>query len=282
MQSLTGKVTVVTGASRGLGRGIAIVLGEAGATVYVTGRSVRGAPTPTGAPETIEETAEMVTARGGTGIPVRCDLTVDTEVEALFRRVASEHGRLDLLVNNAWGGYENMDGFDVPFWELPAWRWDSMFRAGVRTHFTASRSAVPLMLAQGHGLIVGTAFWDHDRYCRPLVQDVAFATMIRLAYGMALELRPHNIAAIALSPGWPRTEAIYRGFHTDENHWTEVPELARTESVEYAGRAVVALATDPDIMNDSGCVLTAGDLARRYSFTDVDGRYVPPYTIDEA
>src|SRR5207248_5361917 len=141
---LRGKVAVVTGASRGVGRGIAVTLGQSGATVYVTGRSVRDGPTTRNQPETIDETAEVVTVRGGVGIPILCDHTVDDQVHALFDRVKQDHGRLDILVNNAWGGYEDTQSFDVPFWEQPLWRWDTMFAAGVRAHYTASHLAVPL------------------------------------------------------------------------------------------------------------------------------------------
>jgi NAD(P)-dependent dehydrogenase (short-subunit alcohol dehydrogenase family) len=155
-------VAVVTGASRGAGRGIAMVLGQAGEVVYVTGRTTRESPSSANRPETIEETAELVTAAGGQGIPVRCDHTDDAQVEALFRRVEADHGRLDILVNNAWGGYEDMTGFGAPFWDQPLWRWESMFTAGARTHFVTSRFGAPLMLPQGRGLIVSTTFWDRD------------------------------------------------------------------------------------------------------------------------
>ena len=167
MQRLKDKVVVVTGASRGGGRGIALVLGEEGATVYATGRSIRGGSTRPDLPgTTIEDTAEQVTARGGIGIPVQCDHTQDKQVEALFQRVKQEAGRLDILVNNVWGGYENYDdaSFDLPFWKQPLWRWDKMFSAGVRAHFTASRLATPLMISHYQGLIVNTTAWDRGKY----------------------------------------------------------------------------------------------------------------------
>lgn len=274
MQRLKGKAAVVTGASRGGGRGIALVLGEEGATVYVTGRSVRGEPTPRNLPETIDETAEMVTARGGAGIPVRCDHTVDAEVEALFEHVQKEQGQLDILVNNVWGGYEDFESWDDPFWEQPLWRWDKMFTAGVRAHYTASHFAVPLMLPNHQGLIVNTTFWDRGKCLTNLFYDLAKTAINRMAYAMALELREYSIAAVALSPGWMRTEEVMRHDHTPE-------ELARTESVEYIGRAVVALATDPNIMQKSGNTLMVGDLAREYGFTDIDGRQIPPFRMPE-
>ena len=165
MQRLSGKVALVTGASRGAGRGIAQVLGEEGATVYVTGRSVRDGSVTEGRTGSIDQTAEMVTARGGVGIPVRCDHTVDAEVEALFEQIEQVQGRLDLLVNNVWGGYERYRDadFDAAFWQQPLWRWDRMFDAGVRAHYLASRLAAPLMIAQRSGLVVNTTFWDRGK-----------------------------------------------------------------------------------------------------------------------
>ena len=282
MPDLSGQVAVVTGASRGAGRGIALALGDAGATVFVTGRSVRGASTREDLPATtVEDTAERVTARGGVGIAVRCDHTDDTDVEALFERVQREQGRLDLLVNNVWGGYEDYDGasFDAPFWEQPLWRWDKMFVAGVRAHFSSSRLAAPLMISQGCGLIVETTFWDRGKYLGSLPYDLAKTAINRMAYGLALELRPYNVAAVALSPGWMRTEAVLQNYVIDEQHWQTVPDLSRTESVEYIGRAVAALASDPDVMDKTGRILTVGDLAREYGFTDVDGRQPPAYRL---
>jgi NAD(P)-dependent dehydrogenase (short-subunit alcohol dehydrogenase family) len=282
MSDLKGKVAVVTGASRNAGRGIALVLGEAGATVYVTGRSVQGSePTTPTASGNIDQTAEMVSSRGGVGIPVRCDHTVDEQVDKLFRRVKEEQGRLDILVNNVWGGYENMEGFDAPFWEQPQWRWEKMFGAGVRAHYTASCLAVPLMLPKRQGLIINTTFWDRGKYFKPLLYDLAKAAINRMAYGMALELREHDIAVVALSPGWLRTEHILREYKTDDLDAHKIDDLVTTESTQYIGRAVVALATDPDVLEKSGRVLTVGDLAREYGFADVDGRQVPPFRIPE-
>ena len=283
-QRLRGKIAVVTGASRGAGRGIACVLGEEGATVYVTGRSVRGGATTENQPETIDETAEMVVQRGGLGIAVQCDHTVDADVEALFGRVTAEQGRLDILVNNVWGGYEDYDGetFDAPFWEQPPWRWDKMFTGGVRAHFTASRLAAPLLIAAGRGLIVNTTFWDRDNYLGSLPYDLAKTAINRMAYGMALALRAHNVASVALSPGWMRTEAVLRHTNTDEAFWRANPDLARTESPFYIGRAVAALAADPDVIAKSSQTLTVGALAREYGFTDVDGRQPPPFHITDS
>lgn len=288
-------IAVVTGASRGAGLGIAVELGAAGATVYVTGRSTREQPAQAygqilalsdmqAVPGSIEETAEAVTRAGGHGIAVRCDQTQEEEVAALFARVDKEQGRLDLLVNNAWGGHETFDGvFQAPFWERPMTHWASMFDHGVRNHLLASRLAAPLMIRQRKGLIVTTTFWDRGRYMQGnLFYDLAKAAMTRLAFGMAEELRPHNVASVAVSPGWMRTEFVLAGHKTDEAHWQERPALARTESPRYLGRAVAALTADPSVLAKSGGVYRVGDLASEYGFTDVDGRRVPPFELDAA
>lgn len=296
MMNLEHCVAVVTGASRGAGRGIAVELGAAGATVYVTGRSTRGAPAPTYGelmarsgldrlPGSIDETAAEVSRAGGCGIAVRCDHTQENEVAALFQRVEDEQrGRLDLLVNNAWGGHEQFDGvFRSAFWERPMTQWDAMFDRGVRNHLLASRHAAPRLVRQGRGLIVTTTFWDRDRYMAGnLVYDLAKSTMTRLAFGMAQDLKPHGVASVAVSPGWMRTEFVLAGHHTDEARWHERPELAGTESPRYAGRAVVALAADPAVLDKTGRVLRVGDLAREYGFNDIDGRQVAPFELDGA
>ncbi|HYR83092.1 MAG TPA: SDR family NAD(P)-dependent oxidoreductase [Terriglobia bacterium] len=278
-QSLQGKTAVVTGASRGAGRGIALSLGEAGATVYVTGRSVRGETTTENLPGTIDETAEAVTARGGKGIAVRCDHTVDADVEQLFARVQREQGQIDLLVNNAWGGYEQHDyrKFAAPFHEQPLRHWDGMFTAGVRAALVAGRFAVSLMLPQKRGLIVNITAWDQNKFLVNLFYDVAKNAINRMTYGLARELRPHNIAAVALAPGFIRTERVAGAFEAAGNK----DYLNFTESPEYAGRAVVALAADPNVLEKSGKILTAGDLAEEYGFTDIDGRRIPAFRLPE-
>lgn len=290
MQRLKDKVAVVTGASRGAGRGIALVLGEEGATVYVTGRSVRGEQTTGFRGATIEDTAEQVTARGGLGVPVRCNHSVDEEVKNLFDRVRQESERLDILVNNAWAGYETISEVNgesdwqewlTPFWKQPLSRWDVMFKVGVRSHLVSSYFAMPLMLPYRQGLVVHTTFWDRDKYHPPLSYYLAKATVNRMAYIMALELREHNITAVALSPGWMRGENILRQYQTNDLVAHKIDDLATSESTQYIGRAVTALATDPDVMQKSGSVLTAGDLAREYGFTDMDGRQIPPFMIPE-
>ena len=278
--ALNGRVALVTGASRGAGRAIAAVLGVAGATVFVTGRSVRGKPTTQGMPEVIEETAEEVTRRGGTGIPVRCDHTADAEVERLFDRIRGEHGSLDLVVSNAWGGYEAYgDDFDAPFWEQPLSRWDAMFTAGVRSHLLTSCLAAPLMLEprpDGHPrLILTTVAWAFGGFLGNVIYDAAKAAIVRTAYTMSRELRTHNVAAIALAPGWMRTERVIaaqreQGF-----------ELDGSESPEYLGRAVGALAADKGVMGKAGQVLAVGDLAREYGFSDIDGRQPAAFRIPD-
>jgi NAD(P)-dependent dehydrogenase (short-subunit alcohol dehydrogenase family) len=291
---LQGHIAVVTGASRGAGRGIAIELGAAGATVIVTGRSTRAAQPlehyagilalggASTLPGTIDDCAEEVTRAGGHGIALRCDHTQPDQVEALFARVQAEHGRIDLLVNNAWGGHESFDGvFEAPFWQHPLAHWDAMVDRGVRNHLLAARAAAPHLVAQGQGLIVATTFSDRERYLRGnLYYDLAKAAINRLAFGIAQELRPHGVASLALSPGWMRTEFVLAGHRTDEAHWHEVPALARTESPRYLGRAVAALAADAQVMGKSGAVHRVADLAREYGFTDIDGRQPPAFELD--
>lgn len=278
MATLQEKVAVVTGASRGAGRAIALVLGEAGVTVFVTGRTVRSAPAVDGLPGTIEETADEVTARGGRGVAVRCDHTVDHEVEALFERVRTECGRIDLLVNNVWGGYEGHT-FGIPmgpFWEQPREQWESMFVAGVRPHLVASQLAAPLMIGQPSGLIVSTVAWAYDEYLRNVYYDLSKAAVVRMIRGMAHDLRSHGVAAVAVAPGFMRTERILAA------HAAHPFDLSVTESPEYLGRAVRALAEDPNLMSKSGQVITVGDLAREYGFTDVDGRQPAAFRMPTA
>jgi NAD(P)-dependent dehydrogenase (short-subunit alcohol dehydrogenase family) len=295
-RSLTGKVAVVTGGSRGAGRGIAHELGAAGATVYVTGRSTRESPAGAYAgllaqaglsklPGSIDETAEEVTRAGGRGIPVRVDHTDEAQVRQLFARVAREQERLDVLVNNAWGAHETFtpESLSAPFWEQSLENWDSMFNRGVRNHLLSSRAAAPQFLKQKAGLIVTTTFWDHDQYLKGnLLYDLAKSAMNRLAFAVAQELRPHGVTSVAVSPGWMRTEFVMMGHKTDEQHWRERPALARTESPRYLGRAVAALAADPQAFAKTGRVLLVGDLAQEYGFTDIDGRVVSPFLMEAA
>lgn len=278
MKPMAGKVVVVTGASRGAGRGIAGVLGRAGAIVYVTGRSVRGDQTkPELSGTTIEDTADLVTARGGTGIPVRVDHTEDAQIRSLFERVESEQGKLDLLVNNAWGGYEDYPHhggdasvFDAVFWDQPIERWDKMWLAGVRATLVTTKAALPLLFAQRRGLIVNTTLEiDPDFYDVALFYRTAKLAINYLTLGMAHDIYERGgypIAVVGLAMGWMRTEAVMQNFR-EELHPPR--ELSETDSVEYGGRAVLALATDPHIMNKSGKIFRVRDLAQEYGFEDV-------------
>jgi NAD(P)-dependent dehydrogenase (short-subunit alcohol dehydrogenase family) len=272
-------VAVVTGASRGVGKGIAAVLGEAGAVVYVTGRSVRGQPSTEGLPGTIEDTADLVTKRGGRGIAVRCDHTKDQEVEALFERVRREQSCLHLLVNNAWGGYERHPGagFAGPIWQQPLQHWDGMFTAGLRSHFTAIRLAAPLLTSDRGGaqprLVVNTMAWAFDSYLGNLFFDVANGAILRMTRGLAVELRPFEAAAVAVAPGFVRTERV-------QAQAKQQPlDLSKTESPEYIGRAVATLAHDPEVIEKSGRLLLVGELAREYGFTDLDGKQPAPFKL---
>lgn len=283
MAQLNDVVALVTGASRGAGRGIALELGAAGATVYVTGRSVGGGPTTDSVPGTIDETAREVTERGGRGIAVRCDHTIDADVESLFSRIRDDRGRLDILVNNVWGGYESSDCRPlplVPFWEQSLHQWDGMFTAGVRAHLTAARLAVPLMLPQRRGLIVSTtANLEALPYLRNLFYDLAKNAVARLAWAMAQELREHGIAALAVAPGFMRTERVVEAFRR-----AGAPDAINgpggpTETTAYLGRAIVALASDARVIEKSGQLVDVGTLAREYGFTDIDGTQPPPFRI---
>lgn len=288
-------IALVTGASRGAGRGIAVELGAAGTVVVVTGRSTRDRPAEgyggilglsglAAAPGSIEDTAEAVTEAGGFGIAMRCDHSDADAVDDLVARIERETGAIDLLVNNAWGGHESFDGrFEAPFWEQPLSHWPAMMDGGARLHWLAARAVAPRMAGRGRGLIVATTFWDEGRVMRGnLCYDLAKSAICRLAIAMAEELRPQGVASLALSPGWMRTEWVLAAHATDEAHWRDVPALARTESPRYLGRAVAALAADPQVMRHSGRVLRVADLAEAYGFTDIDGRRVPAFALEPA
>jgi NAD(P)-dependent dehydrogenase (short-subunit alcohol dehydrogenase family) len=289
MQSLKGKVAVVVGATRSSGRGIACMLGEAGATVYCTGRTVRGNPSPIGRPETIEETAEMVTARGGTGIWVQVDHIRPDQVQALFDRVKTEqNGRLDLLVNVISGDHHIdraiLSGARYePFWEQSLSKGLHTQRDGVHTHIITNYYAAPLMVANRVGLIIEINDGNHLQYNNcGVFYSLSKTSPILLAYLMAEELKEHNVAAVSLTPGWLRSEGMLDGFGVTEANWQDalkqVPDFINSETPFYIGKAVVALASDPNIMTRTGHALSAGYLAREYGFTDVDGRQPPGYS----
>ncbi len=282
MQPLKGKIAVVAGATRGAGRGIACMLGEAGATVYCTGRSVRGNPSPIGRPETIEETAEMVTARGGVGVWAQVDHTQPDQVKALFERVKREQdGRLDLLVNDIsgdsflewdkWGGEWN-----TPFWDLTLEKGLQMQLQGVHTHIITSYYAVPLMIERRQGLVVEITDGHSLEYRGRLFYDLSKVSPIRLAYAMSIELRQYNVAVVALTPGYLRSEEMLDQFGVTEENWRDGiekdPGFEKSETPYYIGRAVAALAADPNVMDKTGRALSAGWLARDYGFADMDGR----------
>jgi NAD(P)-dependent dehydrogenase (short-subunit alcohol dehydrogenase family) len=255
VQALAGRVAIVTGASRGVGRGVGAGLGEAGATVYLTGRT----------PEDLDAAAEEVREQGGRAVPVRCDHLRDDEVEALFRRVREEQGRIDLLVNSAWGGYEHMveDGvftWPNPFWEQPRWRWDAMFQAGVRAAYVASALAAVEMVRARSGLIVHVSSSAGRAHEGNVAYGTAKAATDRLAADMAQELREHGVAALSLYPGLVRTEAVLASGAFD---------LSASESPQFVGRAVAALAADPHVLERSGQVVVTAELARSYGFTDL-------------
>jgi NAD(P)-dependent dehydrogenase (short-subunit alcohol dehydrogenase family) len=264
-----------------LGRGIALALGEEGATVYVTGRSVRGKQTKDLPGANIEDTAEGVTARGGVGIPVRCDHSVDEQVIALFERVKEEQGHLEILVNNAWGGYETItdwESWGAPFWEQPLSRWDVMFRVGLRSHMTGSYFAAPIVLSsrRRRRLIVNTTVaMEEAGYPANLFYWLSKVAINRMTYKMAEELKKRKVAVVALAPGWLRTAHILQHYETDDRNAHKISALQGSESTEYAGRAVVALATDAQVMEKTGRVLRTRKLGPEYGFTDVDGRQPP-------
>jgi len=269
---LAGKVAVVTGASRGVGRGIALALGEAGAVVYVTGRTVDGAPPTTSLPGTIDATAAEVTARGGEGRAIRCDHRNDDEVRETFARVEREQGRLDVLVNNVWGGYESLhEGeyarFQAPFWEQPLSLWDGMFAAGVRAHYVASALGAPIMLRRGGRLIVNVSSFAAVGRDGNVALGVAKTATDRLSALAAEQLREHGIAVVSLYPGLVRTEGILK--------WQDYLDLSGSESPLLAGRAVVALAADEEVAARTGEALVAAELAAEYGFADEDGSLPP-------
>lgn len=283
MPELSGRIALVTGASRGCGKGIATVLGEAGAKVYLTGRSSRDNEDNEARWGTIEDTVDDITARGGAGIAVKCDHADDAQVANLFAQIDRDEGGLDILVNNVWGGYENYDPAEwkLPYWDYPVHRWQGMFEIGVRANFVAAQLGTRMMLNRGGGLIVNITFWDRERYLGAALYDMAKAAVNRMTFAMARELEDREITVIALSPGWMRTEAVLSAFGIKPDEWKTVPDLMASESVEYVGRAVRALASDPQVLQKTGQVLPVGALAAEYGFTDIDGRRLPAFEIPE-
>ena len=272
---LRDRVAVVAGATRGAGRGIARMLGEAGATVYCTGRSIRGRPATPGRPETLEETAELVTAAGGRGIAVRTDHTIESEVEQLFARVRAEAGRLDVLVNDIWGG-DALTEWGTPFWELSTDKGQQMLERAVHTHIITSRHGAPMMVERNAGLIVEVTDGDTFGYRGNLSYDLAKNAVIRLAYAMSADLHSHGVTALAVTPGFLRSEAVLDHFGVTEDNWRDAIEkdeyFAESETPCYVGRAIAALAADPNVCAKSGGLYSSWGLAKEYGFTDMDGR----------
>ena len=259
MKTHEGAVAVVTGGSFGVGRGIACALARCGAQVFVTGRSMSDGA----------RIDDHITG-------IRCDHRSDTEVTAAFERVARETRRLDILVNSVWGGYERMvdDGaftWGKPFWEQPLWRWDAMFGAGVRAHYHASQLAARTMVANRRGLIVNISSWAAQKHIANVAYGVSKAATDKMTADMAVELRPYGVTAVSLYPGLVRTEKVM-----EAAAWLD---LTNSESPEFIGRAVAALAADPDVMRHTGTVLVAAGLAIEYGFTDIDGKTPRPLTL---
>ena len=277
-QILKDKVALVTGATRGAGRGIAVELGAAGATVYVTGRSTRAQRSEVNRPETIEETAELVQQAGGRGIAVQVDHLDPAQVQALVARIEREQGRLDILVNDVWGA-DLLIQWNVPVWQHSLEKGLRMLRLAIDTHIITSHFALPLVIKNPGGLVVemtdGTAEYNNANYRLSLFYDLAKTSVVRMAWAQAQELRPHQCTAVALTPGWLRSEMMLDAYGVTEANWRDPtakhPHFVITETPRFVGRAVAHLAGDPDVTRWSGQSLSSGRLAKVYGFTDLDG-----------
>ena len=286
---LAGRVALVAGATRGAGRGIATALGEAGATVWCTGRSVTGlnasaaasgssaqapAGQTTGRPETIDETAALVTKAGGRGIAARCDHLDEAQVKALVARVREESGHLDILVNDVWGG-DALADWEHPFWEQDVQKGLAMMRTAIDTHLITARHAAPLLVERGAGLVVEITDGDHGGYRGTLYYDLVKNTIIRLAFAMHDELKPKGVTALAVTPGFLRSEAMLDHFGVREENWREGakkdPNFIASETPLFVGRAVAALAADPRVAQKGGRVWASWTLSDEYGFVDADG-----------
>jgi NAD(P)-dependent dehydrogenase (short-subunit alcohol dehydrogenase family) len=274
MKSLTGKIAVVAGATRGAGRGIACMLGEAGATVYCTGRSTRDNLVSASRPETIEETADMVTKYGGVGIPVRVDHLDKEQVEAFFERVRREHNQLDILVNDIWGG-EKLTEFGTPVWEIDVDKGLQMLRTAINTHIITSRYGLPLMVERKQGLVIEVTDGDTLDYRGNFIYDIVKTTVIRMAYGLSQELKDKGITAVALTPGFLRSEEMLDHFGVTEANWRDAtkkePHFIASETPFFVGRAAAALASDPKVSEKTGKALSSWNLSDEYGFKDITG-----------
>lgn len=277
-RTLAGKIALVAGGTRGAGRGIAVELGAAGATVYVTGRTTRAERSEYNRPETIEETAELVTEAGGQGIAVQTDHLVPEQVASLIRRIGREQGRLDIMVNDIWGS-ENLVEWDKPIWEHSLEKGLRVVDLGIRTHLITSHYALPLLIRNKGGLVVemtdGTEEFNRNQYRICMYYDLVKNAVNRMAWALAQELKPHGCTAVALTPGWMRSELMLEIFGVTEDNWRKAgeqdPNFLITESPRYTGRAVAALAADPEVHRLAGMSLSSGELAEQYGFTDIDG-----------
>jgi NAD(P)-dependent dehydrogenase (short-subunit alcohol dehydrogenase family) len=277
-QGLQGKVAWVAGATRGAGRGIAVELGAAGATVYCTGRTTRTHGSEMNRPETIEETADLVRQAGGEGIAVQVDHLDSGQVEALAARIGREQGRLDMLINDVWGA-DFLIEWNVPVWDHSLGNGLRMLRLAVDTHLITSHFALPLLIKRPGGLVVemtdGTADYNQAHYRLSLFYDLAKTSVIRIAWALAQELRPYQCTAVALTPGWMRSEQMLEHYGVGEANWRDAiakqPHFVITETPRYVGRAVAHLAGDPEVARWSGQSVSSGQLAQVYGFTDLDG-----------
>lgn len=275
-QPLAGKVALVAGATRGAGRGIAVQLGAAGATVYVTGRSTRSRRSEMNRPETIEETAALVDQAGGRGIAVPVDHLVPDQVRALAERIRGEQGRLHVLVNDIWGADIE---WNKPVWESTVETGLRTLRLGVETHAVTSHFLLPLLIRQPGGLVVevndGTDEYNATHYRVSFFYDLAKSSVGRMAFALSHELKPHGATALSLTPGWLRSEHMLEAYGVTESTWRDAckrqPHFAISESPAFVGRAVAALAGDPDVARWNGKSVSSGELAKVYGFTDLDG-----------
>ncbi|MEX0904458.1 MAG: SDR family oxidoreductase, partial [Balneolaceae bacterium] len=275
---LHGKTALVAGGTRGAGRGIAVELGAAGATVYVTGRTTRKQQSEYQRPETIEETAEMVTEAGGKGIAVRTDHLEEEQVKSLVSKIETEQGRLDILVNDIWGG-EHLTEWNLPVWEQSLDKGFRMLRLAIDTHIITSHYALPLLIKNKGGLVVeltdGTAEYNRKNYRLSLFYDHVKTSIIRMAWALSEELKPYHATAVSLTPGWMRSEMMLEIYGVTEDNWRDATKkqahFVISESPRFTGRAVAHLAADPDLSRWSGQSLSSGQLAKEYDFNDIDG-----------